>query len=93
VPNERDFGLMYFWATTVARQRFRILTDSGLKGTGDYGIVGFGVYNGQTANRPEANNSLHAAARVSYPFRLGNGQFVEVGVSGYHGRFVLPTRT
>jgi hypothetical protein len=93
VPNERDFGLLYQWATSAARRNFRILTDSGLKGTGDYGIFAFGVVNGQTANRAEANNSLHTFARVSYPFRLASGQFVEVGVSGYTGRFVVPTRT
>jgi hypothetical protein len=93
VPNERDFGVYYYWSTATARRRFRILTDSGLKGTGDYGIFGFGVMNGQTANRPEANNSLHTVARVSYPFRLANGQFMEVGLQGYTGRFVVPTRS
>lgn len=93
VPNERDFGLFYYWATTTARRRFRILTDSGLKGSNDYGIFGFGVMNGQTANRPEANNSLHTVARLSYPWRLRNGQFVEAGIQAYTGRFVLPART
>ncbi len=93
VPNERDFGLFYYWANSTARRRFRILTDSGLKGTGDYGVFGFGAMNGQTANRPEANNSLHTVARLTYPFRLKNGQFIEAGIQGYTGRFVLPTRT
>ena len=93
VPNERDMGVLYYWAPTKARHAFKTLTDSGLKGTGDYGVWGVGLVNGQTANRPEANNSLHAVARLSYPFRLSNGQFVEVGVQGYKGRFVLPTRT
>jgi hypothetical protein len=49
------------------------------------------VFNGQTANRPELNNNLHAIAHVTYPFRLPNGQFVEVGAHAYHGRFVVPT--
>jgi hypothetical protein len=93
VPNERDFGVVYYWASAAARRRFRILTDSGLKGTGDYGVFGLGVFNGQTANRAEANNSMHAFARLSYPFRLSSGQFVELGVSGFRGKFVLPTRT
>lgn len=93
VPNERDIGVFYYWATTAARRAFRTLTDSGLKGTGDYGVFGIGLVNGQTANRSEANNSAHTFARLSYPFRLPNGQFVELGVSGYKGRFVLPTRT
>lgn len=93
MPNERDMGVMYYWAAEKARRNFKILTDSGLKGTGDYGVVGIGVFNGQTANRAEANNSLHKVARVTYPFRLSTGQFIEVGVSGYSGRFVLPSRT
>lgn len=93
VPNERDFGVFYYWASTTARQRFKILVDSGLKGSGDYGVFGFGVMNGQTANRPEANNSLHNVVRLTYPWRLPSGQFVEAGISGYSGRFVLPSRT
>lgn len=93
VPNERDFGVNYYWSPKVARDRFKILTDSGLKGTGDYGVFGFGVYNGQTANRPEANNSPHVVARLTYPWRLASGQFVEASIQGYSGRFVVPTRT
>jgi len=93
VPNERDFGVFYYWASTTARERFKMLVDSGLKGSGDYGVFGAGVMNGQTANRPEANNSLHNVARLTYPWRLPSGQFVEAGVSGYSGRFVLPSRT
>lgn len=91
LPNERDMGLFYYWSPKVAAQRFRTLVDSGLKGSGDYGVFGTGVYNGQTANRPEANNSSHAVARLTYPFRLASGQFVEASVQGYSGRFVLPT--
>lgn len=91
LPNERDIGAFLYWSPAVARQRFRILTDSGLKGTGDYGVVGIGAYNGQTANRPELNNSLHKVLRVAYPFRLANGQFIELGIQGYDGRFVIPS--
>lgn len=93
VTNERDFGVNYYWTPKVARDRFKILSDSGHKGTGDYGVFGFGVYNGQTANRPEANNSPHVVARLTYPWRLANGQFIETSVQGYSGRFVVPTRT
>lgn len=93
LPNERDIGVDYYWSPPVAQKRFRILTDSGYKGTGDYGVFGLGLYNGQTANRPEANNSLHAVARVTYPWRLANGQFIETSVQGYTGRFVVPTKT
>jgi hypothetical protein len=91
LPNERDFGAFYYWSPKVAAQRFRTLTDSGLKGSGDYGVFGAGLYNGQTANRPEANNSSHAVARLTYPFQLPNGQFVEASVQAYSGRFIVPT--
>ncbi len=93
LPNERDMGVFYFYATTEARRRFKMLVDSGLKGTGDYGVVGVGVMNGQTANRPEANNSLHNVIRLTYPWHLPNGQFVETSVQGYAGRFVVPSKS
>lgn len=90
IPNERDLGVFLYLNTPETRKRFRILTDSGLKGSGDYGMVGVGVYNGQTANRPEANNGGHSVARVAYPFRFASGQFLELGVQGYTGTFTIP---
>jgi hypothetical protein len=89
VPNERDLGLMFYWAPSEIRERFAYLVSSGLKGSGDYGVLGLGVYNGQTANRPEANNTSHMVARVSYPFRLPNGQFIEPGLQGYTGEYTI----
>ena len=91
VPNERDIGVLYYWTSPTAAGRFKVLVDSGLKGSGDYGVFGVGLYNGQTANRPEANNSSHAVARLTYPWRLASGQYLEASVQGYTGRFVLPT--
>lgn len=91
IPNERDLGVIYYWSPSEAQRRFRQLTSGGLKGSSDYGVFGFGLFNGQTANRPEANNSLHAVARLTYPWRLPNGQFVETAVQAYRGRFVLPS--
>lgn len=93
VTNERDIGVVYYWSPTEAAGRFRALLERGLKGSGDYGVFGFGLYNGQTANRPEANNSSHAVARLTYPFELTSGQFVEASIQGYTGRFVVPTKT
>jgi hypothetical protein len=90
LPNERDIGVFAYYSPTKIRQRFRMLIDSGLKGSGDYGMIGVGAYNGQTANRPEANENLHTVLRVSYPFRLANGQFIETGIQGYTGRFAIP---
>ena len=51
-------------------------------------MVGFGVFNGQTANRPEQNNELHVVGRLSYPFELGS-QLIEPSIQGYSGRYVL----
>lgn len=86
--NERDLGAFLYWAPTAVRQRFARLVKDGLKGSGDYGVVGFGVFNGQTANRPELNNQLHVVARVSYPLALG-GQIIEPGLQAYTGSYVL----
>ena len=47
VKDERDIGLFLYYAPTEIRALFRRLVDSGLKGSGDYGMLGFGVYNGQ----------------------------------------------
>ena len=91
MPNERDVAALLYWAPAAIRDRFKMLTDSGLKGSGDYGVLGVGAFNGQTANRPEANDNLHTVARLSYPFRMPNGQIVELGVQGYTGRFVIPS--
>lgn len=90
VPNERDLGAFYLWSPAEARARFRAITDAGLKGTGDYGVLNVGIYNGQGGNRPELNNNVHAVARLAWPFQLPSRQFLELAVQGYHGRFVVP---
>jgi Phosphate-selective porin O and P len=87
VANERDLGAFFYWAPAHIRKRFSHLVSSGLKGSGDYGVFGAGLYNGQTANRPEANNNLHTVARLTYPFELKNGQFIEAGIGGYTGQY------
>lgn len=89
VPGERDIGAFFYWAPARIRSRFSELVSRGLKGSGDYGVVGVGLYNGQTINRSEANNGLHRVARVSYPFRLNNGQFIEPGIQAYTGRYTV----
>ena len=89
VANERDLGAFFYWAPEHIRKRFSHLVSSGLKGSGDYGVFGAGLYNGQTANRPEANNNLHTIARFSYPFELKSGQFIEAGISGYTGQYTV----
>jgi hypothetical protein len=89
VVNERDFGFFLYYAPTYIRERFRRLIDSGLKGSGDYGMLGVGVYNGQTANQVELNDDKHVIVRAGYPFEFANGQVVEMGASAYHGKFVI----
>ena len=93
LSNERDASAFFYYAPAKIRERFSKLVGDGLKGSGDYGVVGFGVFNGQTANRPEANNTLHVVGRVSYPFELKNGQIVEAGVQAYTGKVVVNTLT
>ncbi len=89
VSNERDMGVFFYWAPEHIRRLFAQLTSRGLKGSGDYGVLGLGVYNGQTANRPELNNEPHVVARMSYPLDLGN-QIIEPGLQFYSGKYVLP---
>jgi hypothetical protein len=89
VTNERDLGVFFYWAPKNKRKLFSSLVSEGLKGSGDYGIFAFGVYNGQTANNPELNNKLHIVSRFTYPFQWRN-QIIEAGIQGYTGQFVVP---
>ncbi len=86
--NERDMGAFFYWAPKAKRDLFASLVRDGLKGSGDYGVFAFGAYNGQTANKPEQNNSLHLVTRVSYPFKIGN-QIIEPGIQAYTGKYVV----
>lgn len=88
LSNERDIGVFYYWASPEKRALFRELLKNNLKGSGDYGIFGLGIYNGQTANRAERNNNLHVVTRLTYPFEIGEEQVLEPAIQAYHGRFV-----
>ncbi len=89
VSNERDIGLLYYWAPKEKRKLFAKLVNDGLKGSGDYGIFAFGAYNGQTANNPELNNEPHIVSRFTYPFEYKN-QIIELGLQAYTGKWVMP---
>jgi len=91
VRDERELGLFFYWAPKEIRHRFKYLVDSGLKGSGDYGVFGVGLYNGQNANRPDQNRNLHSVVRLTYPYQFGNGQIVEASVQAYTGRFTVAT--
>ncbi len=88
VSNERDLGVFFYWASKKKRELFANLVKQGLKGSGDYGVAGVGIYNGQTANRPELNKVPHVVARFSYPF-YAKKQILEIGVQGYSGKYTI----
>jgi hypothetical protein len=89
VSNERDLGVFFYWAPEATRKLFSSLVKDGLKGSGDYGVLGIGLYNGQTANRPELNTNRHFVARAAYPITLGK-QIIEPGVQAYAGLWEMP---
>ncbi|MCU0385604.1 MAG: OprO/OprP family phosphate-selective porin, partial [Flavihumibacter sp.] len=64
--NERDLGAFLYWAPAEKRELLNRLTEDGLKGSGDYGVAGFGVFNGQSANRPDQNRQVHVVGRFSW---------------------------
>lgn len=87
-PNERDFGAFFYYAPAAVRNDFKHLASAGLKGTGDYGVFALGLYNGQSANKPELNDGLHTVAKLSYPIKLGK-QIIEPGIQAYSGKYTL----
>lgn len=86
--NERDLGVFFYWAPEKVRKLYSALGREGLKTSGDYGAFGLGVFNGQTANRPELNDNLHVVTRFTYPIEIGN-QIIEPGIQAYTGKYVL----
>ena len=89
VSNERDLGVFFYWAPEETRTFFADAIRDNIKGSGDYGVFALGVYNGQTANRPEQNKKVHVVSRFSYPFKIGK-QVIEPGIQAYTGDYVLP---
>ncbi|NDB68754.1 MAG: hypothetical protein EB015_12265, partial [Methylocystaceae bacterium] len=87
--DERDLGLYFYYTPKEMRHLFRDLVKNNLKGSGDYGMFAFGVYNGQGANRVELNKDTHLVSRFTYPYVFENGQVVEASIQGYTGR-VMP---
>lgn len=90
VAGERELGVFFYYAPKGIRKLFKHLVDSGLKGSGDYGMLGIGVYEGQTINVADLNTNKHVVARVTYPLQIGD-QIVEAGISGYTGKYVVRT--
>jgi hypothetical protein len=57
-----------------------------MKGSGDYGMLAFGIYNGQGINRLDRNDFHHFVTRIAYPFDIGS-QTIEVATAAYAGLF------
>jgi len=85
---ERDLGVFYYWTPEEKQQLFKDLVAGGLKGSGNYGIFGLGVYSGQGLSVLEQNLNLHTVARLTYPWMLPSGQVVEASIQGYTGEYV-----
>ncbi len=95
VTNERDLGIFFYWTPKRVQKLF---TEFGSKHSGNYGMFGIGVYNGQTANFPDAttiktltgttfsDGDKHFVARLTYPFKIWN-QIIEPGVQAYTGYY------
>ncbi len=92
VEGERDQGAYFMWAPVEVRSRFKELVSSGLKGSGDYGMLTVGAFGGQGLNRADANGEPHLLARMTYPWKFENGQFLETSVNAYTGKFVVGTK-
>ncbi len=90
--NERDLGAFFYWAPKAKRELLSSLVRDNLKGSGDYGVIGFGVFNGQIANKAEQNNGQHIVGRISYPFKV-KSQIIEPGIQAYAGKYILPADT
>ena len=90
-PTERDLGLYLYYTPTSVRERFKRLVDSGLKGSGDYGMLGIGVYNGQGINVRDRNKDKHIVFHAMYPYEFPNGQIVQVGMDAYTGQYNVTT--
>ncbi len=91
VRDERDLGAFYYYTPENVQALFKEIQDAGLKHSGNYGMIGFGVYNGQGANARDRNDNLHVVARASYPWKTESGQIYEMGIQGYHGEYVSTT--
>ncbi len=90
LKDERDLGVFFYWAPERIRKRFKDLANLDLKGSGDYGVIALGVFNGQGANQKEKNATPHMVARLTWPFQIGK-QIVEIGGGGYAGKYAVKT--
>jgi phosphate-selective porin len=91
VRDERDLGAFYYYTPENVQALFKEIQDGGLKHSGNYGMLAFGAYNGQGANARDQNDNYHIVARATYPWKTESGQIFEMGIQGYHGKYVSNT--
>lgn len=89
VRNERDVGVFFYYTPKEVQDLFKEINDSGLKGSGNYGLFGIGAYNGQGGAFREQNDNFHVVSRLALPFYLGDEQLAEIGVQGYIGKYTV----
>ena len=89
VRNERDLGVFYYYTPEYAQDLFKYVLDNNLKGSGNYGVFGFGVYNGQGGSLRDQNDHLHIVSRLALPYQFENGQIIETGVQGILGQYTV----
>jgi hypothetical protein len=93
VRNERDLGFFFYWTPEYAQDLFKFVLDEGLKGSGNYGVFGVGLYNGQGGSFNEQNENLHVVTRLTVPWQFESGQVMEVGVQAYSGEYAVLSST
>ncbi|MFQ5808763.1 MAG: porin [Armatimonadota bacterium] len=86
-PGERDQGAWLMYTPKKLHDRFNELKSHHL-GTGDFGFLTAGIFNGQGFNSSEANDSKHFVFRADYPFECGSGRMGQAGVSILTGDYV-----
>ncbi|XZE18222.1 porin [Pirellulaceae bacterium SH449] len=89
VRNERDLGILYYWTPRYVQETFLEIQEKGLKGSGNYGAFGIGIYNGQGGSFREQNDGVHLVSRFTWPFKFASGQILELGIQGYTGDYVV----
>lgn len=93
VRNERDLGAIFYWTPQWAQDFFKFAVDEGLKGSGNYGVFGVGVYNGQGGSFREQNDNLHVVSRLTLPITTESGQMIEAAIQGYTGYYTVLSST
>lgn len=89
VKNERDLGAFFYWTPEPAQDFFSRVSDEGLKPSGNYGVLGIGIYNGQGGSLREQNDNVHFVSRLTLPITFDNGQMMELGLQGYTGNYAV----